>query len=99
MLKKIKQKILQYKYQRAKNIYIVGCWAKWGILPAKYSGKINKNGDPLTIHYTDCNGMRDLYYITAWYNETTGITVAYFFNEKEAMSLVKKLNKEFKDYE
>lgn len=57
MLKKIKQKILQYKYQKAKNIYIVGHWAKWGVLPAKYSGRINKNGDPLIIYYTDCNGV------------------------------------------
>ena len=32
MLKKIKQKILKYKYKKAKNIYIVGFWARWGVL-------------------------------------------------------------------
>lgn len=94
MLKKIKQKILKYKYKKAKNIYIVGFWARWGVLPVKYSGKININGDPLTICYTDCNGRQDLYYITPWYNETSGITIAYFFNEKQAISLANKLNKE-----
>ena len=93
MLKKIKQKILEYKYKKAKNIYIVGLWARWGVLPAKYSGKIDRNGDPLTIYYTDCNGTYDLYYITPWYNETTGITIAYFFNEKQAISLANQLNK------
>ena len=94
MLKKIKQKILKYKYNKAKNIYIVALWAKWGVLPTKWTGKFSKDNNPLTIYYTDCNGMEDLYYITPWYNETTGVTIAYFFNEKQAVLLANKLNKE-----
>ena len=94
MLKAIQQKFLKHKYKKAKEIYIVVLWAKWGVVPVKYTKKIDKNGDPLIIYYTDCNGVQDLYYITQWYNETTGITIAYFFNEKEAKSLAQKLNKE-----
>lgn len=94
MLWKIKQKILKYKYYKAKNIYIVALWARWGVLPAKWTKKFDKEGNPLTIYYTDCNGMQDLYYIIPWYKETTGTTIAYFFNEKQAISLANKLNKE-----
>lgn len=92
MFKKISQKILAYKYEKAKNIYIVGCWARWGVLPAKFSGKFDKEGNPLTIYYTDCNGTQDLYYIHEWYKETTGSTIAYFFNEDQAETLARYLN-------
>ena len=91
MFKKLNQKILKYKYKKAKEIYIVGLWARWGVLPAKYY-KIDKEGNPLTIYYTDCNGEWELYYIHEWYKETTGVTVAYFFNREQAESLARILN-------
>ena len=94
LLNDIKQKIFKYKYKKAKNLYVVVLWAKWGVLPVKYFGKIDQNGDPLTIHYTDCNGTHDLYYIAPWYTESTGFTIVYFFNEKQAFFLEDKLNKE-----
>ena len=92
IINNIKQKILKYKYKKAKPIYIVACWARWGVLPAKFSGKFDKEGNPLTIYWTDCNGTHDLYYIHKWYSETTGLTFAYFFNEKQAEGLAKHLN-------
>lgn len=91
MLNNIKQKILKYKYKKAKNIYIIGCWAHWGILTAKYSGQMDKDGNPLTIHFTDHNGLKEEYYIAPWYTETTGIVIGYSFNEKQAKSIVERI--------
>ena len=91
MIFQLKQKILKYKYKKAKNIYIVGCWAQWGILPAKYSGKIDKNGNPLTIQFNDHNGFEEEYYVAPWYQETTGTVIGYFFNREQANALVERI--------
>ena len=37
LLKKIKQKILKNKYNKARELYIIGRWAHWGVLSAKYA--------------------------------------------------------------
>lgn len=87
----IKQIILKYKYKKAKNIYIIGCWADWGILPAKYSGQINAEGEPLTIQFTDHNGFKDEYYIAPWYRETSGTVIGYCFNKKQAENIVERI--------
>ena len=89
----LKQSILRYKYIHSKPIYIVACWARWGVRIAQYSGKCDKNGDPLTIQYSDHNGEYESYFIAPWYYETTGTTIAYFFNLQEAEALAEKLNK------
>jgi len=86
ILWKIKQKFLEYKYKKAKEIYIICLWAKWGILPAKFY-KIDKNGEPLTIQWTDHNGIYEEYYIAPWYHESTGAKF-YSFNKQKAEFLV-----------
>lgn len=92
MFKKIKQIILKRKYKNTKKIYIVCLWAKWAVLEAQFTGRLDKNGDPLTIQYTDHNGLCEQYYIAPWYKETTGLTIAYFFNKTQAQELAKLLN-------
>ena len=94
MFKKLNQKILKYKYKKAREIYIVGLWARWGVLPAKYY-KIDKEGNPLTIYYCDQNGEYEFYYIHPWNRETTGVTIAYFFNREQAESLAGILNNKY----
>ena len=91
-MKKIKQKYLEYKYKKAKNIYIIGCWAKIGILSEKWAGKIDKEGNPLCILYTDHNGLCPEYYIAPFYAATTGRIYGYSFNKEQAEFLVKKLD-------
>lgn len=91
-MKKIKQYILKKKYKKAKSIYLIFAWAKWGVLEAKWTGKFSKDGHPLTIYYTDCNGERELYYITPWYCESTGIPFGYCFNKSHAENIADKLN-------
>ena len=85
----LKQKILAYKYKNAPSLYIICKWCGYGILEAKYSGKVDKEGHPLTIHFTDHNGEYNYYYIAPWYNETTGATICYTFNKEMANSLLK----------
>ena len=87
LLKKIKQKILKNKYNKARKLYIIGRWAHWGLLSAKYAGKIDEEGNPLTIHYTDHNGLYEQYYIGPWYTETTGHVIGYSFNRKQAENI------------
>ncbi len=91
LIEKIKQKILRYRYKRAREIYIIGRWARWGVLSAKFSGKIDKEGNPLTIHYTDHNGLYEQYYISPWYTETTGRVIGYSFNKEQAQWLADKM--------
>lgn len=91
MIEKIKQKILRYRYKRAREIYIIGRWARWGVLSAKFTGKIDKDGNPLTIHYTDHNGYYERYYIGPWYTETTGHVIGYSFNKEQAQWLADKM--------
>ena len=93
MLMKLKQKILSYKYNKAQKIYIICKWYDYAILEAKYSGKIDQDGHPLTIHFTDHNGEYNYYYIAPWYTETTGATICYAFNKIMAQNLLKQLKK------
>lgn len=86
-------RFLRYKYNKAKEIYIVALWARFGVLKAKFSGKFDKNNEPLTIQYSDHNGEYESYHVAPWYLETTGITVAYFFTEERAKILTDTLNK------
>ena len=93
-MERIKQYILKKKYEKAQSIYLIFCWNKYGVLEAKWSGKFDKDGHPLTIYYTDCNGLKDLYYITEWYKESTGMSYGYSFNKTHAENIVKRLNNE-----
>ena len=92
MIYQLKQKILKKIYNKAKNIYIVCRWAKWAVLPARFY-KFDKKGYPLTIYFTDHNGMFEEYSIVHWHNETSGVCLAYFFNEAEAQQVAYFLNK------
>ena len=87
---------LKYKYDKAKPIYLIFCWNGYGVLEAKWTGDFDIEGHPRTIHYSDCNGERDLYYIAPWYRESTGVPVGYAFNKVLAENMAKKLNGENK---
>jgi len=92
MFDKIKFKYLEKKYQKAKKVYIVCLWARYGVLEARFSGKFDKDNNLLTIQYSDHNGEYESYFIAPWYYETTGATIAYSFNEQDAQILANKLN-------
>ena len=88
----IKQRWLKRKYEKCnKYIYIVACWAKWGVCKAKYIGL--KNEEPMIIEYSDHNGEYDSWYICNWHSHTSGMTIAYSFNCQEALALAEYLNR------
>ena len=88
----LKQKWLKRKYEKCnKYIYIVTCWANWGVSRARYVGI--EDGDPIIIKYDDHNGEYESYYTCPWYLNSTGVTIAYYFHYQEALALVRYLNK------
>ena len=91
MLNKLKQLLLKRKYNKAIDIYIIGSWAKIGILTEKYYGKLNINKEPLIIHWNDHNGEYESYDIIPWYHATTGKVYCYTFNKHHAELILKIL--------
>lgn len=82
----------EIKYNLAQDIFLVFLWVRYGVRPAKYSGFLDEEGDPITIQYSDHNGTYESYYYAPWYYESTGNAIAYFFNEEEAKRLASLLN-------
>lgn len=86
--------IIEKKYNKAKEIYIICRWIKFGILTEKYYGHLDKNNQPLIIHWNDHNGEYESYDIIPWYQATTGAVYCYTFNKKHAEAIIKFLEKE-----
>ena len=89
MQKKIKKFLLERKYKKAKDIYIIVRWAKLAILTEKYYGKMNKENCPLIIQFNDHNGEYESYDIKPWNRATSGACFCYTFNKEEANKLLK----------
>lgn len=88
----MKQKYLAWKYKKAKYIYVVSLWARWGFSRERYAG-LDKEGRPLIIVHNGHNGTYESYAITRWDNATSAPSVAYFFNKQDAINLFTLLNK------
>lgn len=89
---KIGQYLLEKKYKKAKEIYIVCCWARWTVLPAKLYKIDKKTRVPKIIQWTDHNGTSSEYYVTTYYWATTGRIFGWYENEQEAKARAKYLN-------
>lgn len=68
-------------------------WSRWGVLEARWSGKFDENGEPLTIQYSDHNGTYESYFLAPWYKETSGGVYGYSFNERRAKAIAEAKNK------
>jgi hypothetical protein len=97
ILYKLNQFYLEKKYQKARKIYIVCLWARYGVLEARWSGKFNEDGHPLTIHWDDHNGERETYTIVPFYRESTGSTIYYSFTKESAKKLAERFNGQLKE--
>lgn len=91
----MRQKYLAWKYKRAKYIYVVSLWARWGFSRERYV-KLDKEGHPLIIVYNDHNGTYESYDIIAWDKATSAPSMAYFFNKQDAINLSTLLNERSK---
>lgn len=93
MFFKLKQKILEKKYKKAQPLYIIGLWAKYGIMEYKYANSFNEQGVPMVIIYDDHNGTFEEYKIIPYYKATTGFIYDYAFSRERAEEKLKKYEK------
>ena len=80
------------------KIYLVACWAKYGVREYYFSGKYERNENgidiPLVYHYDDCNGTCDNYWLRRINHTTTGSIVLWTQMKSVASKVAELFNKE-----
>ena len=80
------------KIQNLPKLYIVGMWAKYGVIWRYFSGKTAKDGRPLVWDYRDCNGTCDKWILVPVDMVTTGWVYAWTTSEAMAEFLANGMN-------
>jgi len=75
------------------KIYLIGCWAHFGVREYPFSGKCTPEGIPLVWDYNDFNGTQDLYVLTKLTNVTTGSIFAWTTSRRLAETTAERLEK------
>lgn len=73
-------------------IYVVGCWAKFGVREYRFSGKSDEYGVPLVWMYNDDNGTNSYWMLVSVYDTTTGNIWCWTDSEKVAHLIADSLN-------
>lgn len=94
MKKKLKNNKKTKKYlDSLPKIYMIGCWAKYGVLEFPFTGKYTNNSTmPLVYNYEDFNGCRDNWYLRKLSDTTTGGYIGFAFNKQIAEKIANVLN-------
>ena len=79
------------------TMYLVGCWAGYGILDFKWTRKYVKNKytgrmEPLVWHYNDHNGGYECWHLIPIWYVTTGEIICWTESEKMACRIARALN-------
>ena len=80
----------QIVLEKLTKIYIVACWARFGVREYPFTGKFIKDKHrgnmyiPLVYDYDDCNGTCDNYYLRKITDVTTGNIVLWTQNRNIA---------------
>ena len=79
------------------TIYLVGCWASYGVLDFQWTGKYVKNKrtgqmEPLVWYYDDHNGEYERWYLVPIWYVTTGEIICWTESEKMACRIASALN-------
>ena len=69
---------------KLKKVYLVGVWARSGIMECFFAGRYTKDGEPLVWEYYDCNGACDEWHLMPIHNITSGTVLKWTFDKKEA---------------
>lgn len=79
-----------------KKIYLVACWAGYGVMEFPFSGKYKdrEHLQPLVWQYDDFNGVLDNYYLRPIEDTTTGSIYLWTFSKKDAWRIAKQKNAE-----
>lgn len=83
------------------KIYLVACWAKYGVQEYPFTGKYKTNEKgisiPLVYDYDDFNGTCDNYYLRRLDHVTTGWIVMWTQHKEIADKIAELFNKELKE--
>ena len=97
--KKLKRNEKTQKYLNGlPKIYLIGCWAHWGLREFAFSGKYKRYGNlmiPLVWQYDDHNGATDNYYLKPITVTTSGVIITWTFDKIAAEQIATAL--EIKD--
>ena len=81
--------------QKCRKIYIVSCWAKYGVSVYDFSGKCDEAGVPLVWDYLDHNGEREAEWVLrSIYHTTCGRIYAWTDIRDNAIYIANALNKQ-----
>lgn len=88
---------LESKIRNSPAVYLVGCWARWGIQKYHWTGKwyIDKETgipEPIVYFYNDHNGEYEEYQKLPISRVTTGFVVDWTFYKPCAERLAEKMN-------
>lgn len=77
-----------------KNVYLVACWAKYGVMEFPFSGKYKdkEHLQPLVWQYDDFNGTSDNWYLRPIEDTTTGSIYLWTFSKEDAYRIAKQKN-------
>lgn len=63
------------------KIYLVGCWARYGVMEYPFANKYTKDGIPCVYNFNDHNGTYDEYVLEPITNVTTGVIKVWSFSK------------------
>lgn len=79
------------------KIYLVGRWAKYGVMDFEWTGKYKKckrtgQMEPLVWLFDDHNGEYERWYLVPIWYVTTGEIICWTESESQAIKIAKALN-------
>ena len=77
--------------QSLPKIYLIACWADFGVREYAYDGECDESGVPLVYDYDDANGTRDVWIKRPITNTTTGWIYAWTTSKARAEEIVEAL--------
>ena len=89
-------KRLMAKIEKAPKVYLIACWAHWGVREYKWTGKWSTTSGgipvPIVYHYNDHNGEYEEYQELPIHLTTTGLCMDWSFYKNAAQALAEKMN-------
>ena len=74
------------------KIYMIACWAGYGVQAFPFAGKCTTDGIPFVWDYDDQNGTCDCYFLRKLTDTTTGWIYAWTTSESRAKEIAAALN-------
>ncbi len=94
MMKKILENTLKtHEHLSAlPKIYMIACWAGYGVREFPFAGKCTIDGIPFVWDYDDQNGTCDCYFLRKLTDTTTGRIYAWTTSKSRAEEIAVALN-------